>query len=85
MKLSTCTMMNIQCTAKAFPQQVDVRENNDTAAQLNVWLVSYSGVGAVITVVVSYNGSNGTLYSSGVSYGCNFIDAAKYSCTKLGE
>ncbi|KAG0725594.1 Transmembrane 7 superfamily member 3 [Chionoecetes opilio] len=64
-------------------KSVLVRENNDTAEELDVWLVSYSGVGAVVTVVVSYNGSNGTLYSSGVSYGCNFIDAEKYRCTKL--
>lgn len=68
-----------------FSFQVGVRKNNDTAEQLNAWLVSYSGVGAVVTVVVSYNGSNGTLYSSGVSYGCNFIDAQEYRCTKLGE
>lgn len=62
---------------------VDVRENNDTAELLKVWLVSYSGVGAVMTVVVSYNGSSGTMYSSGVSYGCNFIEAQEYRCTKL--
>lgn len=77
-----CNESNAPCL---FPCQVEVRENNDTAEQLKVWLVSYSGVGAVVTVVVSYNGSNGTLYSSAVSYGCNFIDAAEYRCTKLGE
>lgn len=77
--IATSTLQGLKENGKS----VDVRENNDTAAQLNVWLVSYSGVGAVVTVVVSYNGSNGTLYSSGVSYGCNFIDAEKYSCTKL--
>ncbi|MPC29544.1 Transmembrane 7 superfamily member 3 [Portunus trituberculatus] len=77
--IATSTLRGLKENGKS----VDVRENNDTAAQLNVWLVSYSGVGAVVTVVVSYNGSNGTLYSSGVSYGCNFIDAEKYSCTKL--
>ncbi|KAK8375469.1 hypothetical protein O3P69_008361 [Scylla paramamosain] len=77
--IATSTLQGLRENGRS----VDIRENNDTAAQLNVWLVSYSGVGAVVTVVVSYNGSNGTLYSSGVSYGCNFIDAEKYSCTKL--
>ena len=61
--------------------------------------VSYSGVGTVISVVVtnvnvsSTNGvyipgtspllSNGTLYSSSVSYGCNFIPGEEYRCSKL--
>lgn len=69
-------------------------------------LVSYSGVGAVISVLVtavnSTDGSvaaagdssyctgyarlsNGSLYSSSVSYGCDFIPEEKYRCTKLSE
>lgn len=68
----------------SFLLQVAVTENNNTAEQLGSWFVSYSGVGAVISVVVSYNKSDGALYSSAVSYGCNFIDAEEYRCTKLG-
>ncbi|XP_076056924.1 transmembrane 7 superfamily member 3-like [Oratosquilla oratoria] len=47
------------------------------------WLVSYSGVGAVVSVVASANESHGVLYSSAVSYGCDFIPEEAYNCTKL--
>nr|XP_053628280.1 transmembrane 7 superfamily member 3-like [Cherax quadricarinatus] len=78
MLIATSTLQGLRENAKS----VAAAENN-TAEQLNNWFVSYSGVGAVITVVVSYNNSHGTLYSSAVSYGCDFIEAEEYRCTKL--
>lgn len=77
--IATSTLKGLRENAKS----VAVTENNNTAEQLSSWFVSYSGVGAVISVVVSYNKSDGALYSSAVSYGCNFIDAEEYRCTKL--
>ncbi|KAK4292696.1 hypothetical protein Pmani_034553 [Petrolisthes manimaculis] len=77
--VATSTLQGLQMNAKLVLE----RQNNNTAEYLSNWFVSYSGVGAVITVVVSYNNSNGSLYSSSVSYGCDFIDAEEYTCTKL--
>ncbi|XP_042877536.1 transmembrane 7 superfamily member 3-like [Penaeus japonicus] len=77
--IATSTLEDIR--AKAV--RVSVTKNNNTAELLGHWFVSYSGVGAVVSVIVSYNDSGGALYSSAVSYGCDFIDAEQYRCTKL--
>ncbi|KAF2362921.1 protein of unknown function DUF4203 [Trinorchestia longiramus] len=58
--------------------------------------VSYSGVGAVVSVQVTnvyltntsgstvvVRAANGSLYSSSVSYGCDFIPDEQHRCTKL--
>ncbi|XP_042205664.1 transmembrane 7 superfamily member 3-like [Homarus americanus] len=79
MLIATSTLKGLRENAKCVVEA----KNNNTAEQLSHWFVSYSGVGAVITVVVSYNNSHGTLYSSTVSYGCDFIEAEEYRCTKL--
>nr|XP_045582776.1 transmembrane 7 superfamily member 3-like [Procambarus clarkii] len=77
--IATSTLKGLREHAKSVARE----ENNNTSEELNKWFVSYSGVGAVITVVVSCNNSQGALYSSAVSYGCDFIDAVQYECTKL--
>lgn len=77
--IATSTLEDIR--AKAV--RVSVTKNNNTAEMLGHWFVSYSGVGAVVSVIVSYNNSGGALYSAAVSYGCDFIDAEEYRCTKL--
>lgn len=74
------------------------------AAPPQYLFVSYSGVGAVVSVLVStmnstQGGGSGTdscsslvgrrtegaLYSSSVSYGCDFILEEEYKCSKLSE
>lgn len=77
--IATSTLEDIRTKAV----RVSMTKNNSTAEVLGHWFVSYSGVGAVVSVVVSYNNSGGALYSAAVSYGCDFIDAEEYRCTKL--
>ncbi|XP_064084874.1 LOW QUALITY PROTEIN: transmembrane 7 superfamily member 3-like [Macrobrachium nipponense] len=77
--IATSTLEGIRTKGKL----VSVSKTNNTSSQLERWFVSYSGVGAVIGVIVNYNSTGGVLYSPTVSYGCNFIDAEQYRCTKL--
>nr|XP_027219133.1 uncharacterized protein LOC113811560 [Penaeus vannamei] len=78
--IATSTLEDIR--AKAV--RVSVTKNNNTAEMFGALVRFYSGVGAVVSVIVSYNNSGGALYSAAVSYGCDFIDAEEYRCTKLG-
>ncbi|XP_068227180.1 transmembrane 7 superfamily member 3-like [Palaemon carinicauda] len=77
--IATSTLEGIRTNGKL----VSISKDNNTSSKLVRWFVSYSGVGAVIGVIANYNSSGGVLYSPTVSYGCNFIDAEQYSCTKL--
>ena len=47
--------------------------------------MSYSGVGSIVTVLASFNGSSGALYSSTIFYGCDFKPEKKYACSKLSK
>ncbi|CAL4067382.1 unnamed protein product, partial [Meganyctiphanes norvegica] len=68
---------------KKRARKVKSHSPNFTNIALHDYFVSYSGVGAVITVATHVNGSHFALYTAAVSYGCDFIAGEEYQCTKL--
>ncbi|XP_018027906.1 uncharacterized protein LOC108683131 [Hyalella azteca] len=81
--------------ARALKVASFLSDSNDTSSPPSYLFVSYSGVGAVISVLVTnvrvantsahdvLRLTNGSLYSSSVSYGCDFIPDEQHRCTKL--